>query len=122
YYQPEAWSETKKIDDVLLAALSKATGEEATFLAREFSRHRIKLGDATEKLIALADKDASLLPSLAAQLAQEDTIPANAVPLLIKAATADSIPDAGRAQAVQALTRTDSSEAWLAILSAMSKV
>jgi putative heme-binding domain-containing protein len=122
YYQPEEWSETKKISSALMTVLNSSDGDEAAFLGREFSRHRIKPGDAMTRLITLAGKDAALLPSVAAQLAQADSVPANAVPLLIQAATAATTPTDARALAAQALVKTDSADGWRAILTAMPMV
>jgi len=122
FYQPEEWSETKKIADVLKATLNSADNSEAAFLAKEFSRHRIKLNDATDKLISLAAKDASLLPIVAKQLAEADTIPANALPLLIKAASDTSAKDETLLPAVQALAKTDNIDSVNAILGVLGRI
>jgi hypothetical protein len=83
YYQPEKWEASDRIGEALVTALNKAGAEEAAALASEFGRHRIKPGDALGKLVELARKDASVLPTLARHLAQEDNIPSDAIPLLI---------------------------------------
>ncbi len=122
FYQPEEWAETKKIADVLKATLATANNDEAAFLAKAFSRHRIKLNDATTKLIALAEKDASLLPILAAQLAEADNIPAKAVPLLIKAANDAASKDDVLLASIQALAKTGGADSTNAILSALGRI
>lgn len=119
YYQAEEWGETKKIADVLKAALAKAKGEEASYLVAEFSRHKIQSDDALNTVVTLATKDASLIPAATGQLARADHIPANAIPLLIQAATAESTTDITRSQAVMALAKTDSGDAFKAILTAL---
>ena len=120
YYQPEEWTETKKITDVLKATLNSAGNEESAFLAKEFSRHRIKMNDATAKLIAIAAKVASVLPLLAKQLAESDSIPPEALPLLIKAS--GDPDDATASAAATALCKTDSREATYAILGTLSRL
>ena len=121
YYQPEPWAGSARILATLQAAVEAAGPEESAFMGRELSRHRIQSGTALRKLLALADRDASLLPSVAAQLAAEETVPAEAVTVLAKAATLDGVPDAARAQAVQALARTDKAEAWRALLAGLPR-
>ncbi len=120
FYQPEEWAETKKIADVLKATLNAASNEEAAFVAKTFALHRIKMNDATAKLIAIAAKDASVLPILAKQLSEADTIPAEALPLLMKA-SADA-DDATATAAALALCKTDSRDATYAILGTLARL
>jgi putative membrane-bound dehydrogenase-like protein len=122
FYQPEPWSETPKIAAALKAALDRADAKEAAFIGRELARHRIPAGDALAKLIARAEAEPSLLPAIAAQLAEAEDVPANAVPLLVQTATAEATADAARAQAVIALAKTAHPDAWRAILTALPRV
>jgi putative heme-binding domain-containing protein len=122
FYEPEEWSETNKIAGVLKASLNSGSNDEAAFLAKEFSRHRIKLNDATAKLLSLAEKDASLLPVLAKQLAEADTVPANALPLLLKVAADESAKEDVLLPAVSALAKTDSADAAQAILACLGRL
>ncbi len=122
FYQPAAWSETPKIAAALRAALEQASAEEAAHIGREMARHRIPVGDGLEKLIARASQDPSLLPALAAQLAQAESIPGSAVLLLAEFATSKGAIDADRAQAVIALAKSDSPNAWHAVFTAHPKV
>jgi putative membrane-bound dehydrogenase-like protein len=116
YYQPDPWNETAKIGSTLKTALDKADSKEAALIGREMALNRIPAGDAIDTLIARAEKDASLLPAIAAQLADADSVPASAVPLLARTARAQDTSDAIRAQAVIALAKTSSPDAWSAIL------
>lgn len=122
FYQPEPWGETPKIAAVLKAALDRAGSSEAALIGREMSRHRIPAGEALQTLIARAAADPTLLPAIAAQMAQAEDVPANAIPLLITVAQADDTSDAVRAQAVIALTKTISPEAWRGVLEALPRV
>jgi putative heme-binding domain-containing protein len=63
-----------------------------------------------------------LKPALAAQLAEAESIPVQAIPLLVAVATGNGSSDASRAQAVIALSHSDSAEGWKAILSSMRRV
>lgn len=122
FYQPDSWSETEQIEATLKATLDKADSREAAWIGRELSRHRIPAGAALELLVARAVTDETLLPAIAAQLAEAETVPAGAIPLLVRVATADPTSDAARAQAVMALARTADPSAWRAVLSAMPRV
>ncbi len=122
FYQPESWSETPRIAKALRATLKNADSSEAVWIGRELARHRIPTGEAIDNLIARAANDASLIPAIAAQLAQSEDVPVSAIPLLVRAARGDDSQNATRAQAVIALAKTASPEAWRTILFALPKV
>lgn len=112
YYSLVEWCETKRINEALLTALNAADAEESKFLSSEFARHRIKPGDATAKLVGLAKTDASLVPILARQFAQQnESAPPAAVPLLIALASDAKAGDTDRAQAIKALSNVDDAAA-----------
>ncbi len=87
YYQPERWAGSAAIATVLKGLLDRADGAEIGKLNEVFAVHRVSPGDSTGRLLALAEKDDTLLPSMAQQLASADEVPAAAVPLLQKALT-----------------------------------
>ena len=116
YYQPEKWAFSDRIGEALLAALNRASAEEAADMSTEFGRHRIKPGDALGKLVVLAQQNAAVLPTLARQLAQEDSIPVPAIPLLVGILRDEQAGDLSRSLAVQALVKTDSREAFEAMM------
>jgi putative heme-binding domain-containing protein len=115
YYQPEKWAQSDRIGEVLLAALNKAGAEEASLLSSEFGRHRIKPGDAIGKLIQLAEANPEVIPTLARQLAQEETIPAQAVPLLLRGLRDAQQSTFNRSMAAIALAKADDADAFLAL-------
>lgn len=123
YYQPEPWAETPKIAAALKAALAKASPEEAAFLVKEMNRNRIQSSDALERILVLAKQDAKVIPDAVAQLATADTIPADAIPLLITAANSKDLnPQSAAATLANTLTaiaNTDSAAAWTAALNAL---
>ena len=122
YYQPEPWGETERIGKVLMAALNAAPAPEAAFLGGEFSRHRINPGDAVTKLLTLAGTDESVIAPLVLQLAEAESIPANALPVLIKAANDSKQSDLVRARAVQCLVKTDSAEGFQTAFAALAQI
>ncbi len=122
FYQPEDWEQTPKIAATLRAALDHANSQEAAWIGRELSRHRIPAGDALAKLIVRAQTDSTLLPALAAQLAEADSIPSPAVSLLMTTAAQEDTGDAARAQAIIALAKTENPESWKILLPALRRV
>jgi putative heme-binding domain-containing protein len=115
YYQPEKWAQSDRIGEVLLATLNKAGAEEAARLSSEFGRHRIKPGDAIGKLIQLAASNPEVIPTLARQLSQEDTIPPQAVPLLLRVLRDSQQTTFNRSMAAIALAKADDAEAFLSL-------
>ncbi|NBV85346.1 MAG: heme-binding domain-containing protein [Verrucomicrobia bacterium] len=122
YYQPEKWAGSDKISEVLVAALNKAGAEEAAAMSSEFARHRIKPGDALGKLVALAQESPEVIPTLARQLAQEESIPEAAVPILTKALLDEKQTDFVRSLAVVALVKTDNAPAFEAMHEVLPKL
>jgi putative heme-binding domain-containing protein len=120
YYQPEPWSESQKIADAVLKTMSTLDSADTTWLGNELTRNRANLKDATRQLLALAEKDATVLPPLFRHLAESDEVPLQAIPLLVRlAVTKDTDPQL-RTDAIIALSKTDSREAFAAILEAMT--
>ena len=75
-------------------------------------RARSHLGTGEEGLGKLA-------ADAVAQLATADTIPADAIPVLVAAAKDENAKPATLAGAIAAITKTDSAEAWTAALTAL---
>ncbi len=125
YYQPEEWNETKKIAAALKAALAKAQAEEAAFLVGELTRHRIQFNDALQRILALAKTDERLIPDAVAQIATADTIPGDAVPLLVKAALSRSDDERAAptvSSAISALAKVDSADGSRASLAGLVRL
>lgn len=121
YYQPESWSESQKISDAILRTMATLDSADAAWLGNELARNRANLRDATRQLLALAADDASVLPPLFRNLADGDDIPLPAIPLLIRSAIAKETAPALRTDAIVALTKTDSREAFAAIIEGMTQ-
>lgn len=120
YYQPEKWSESDKIMASLKDALGKAQGDEAGWLASEMTRNRIEDDTATKQLITLAANDPKLRSTLIGQLAKKNDVPADAIPLLTKAATDPATAANERADAIAILTKSDNADAWHALPQALA--
>ena len=125
FFQPEEWSESKKISAALNEAMTKADAKEAVFLAGEFNRHRMEGGASLDKLLALAQKDTSVEPVLVQQLARVQTVPSSALSMLARNAKAETTDPATRAAAINALAKTtldaDTTRALLTGVAALRK-
>ncbi|MEN3940913.1 discoidin domain-containing protein [Prosthecobacter sp. SYSU 5D2] len=92
YYQPEPWSETPKIAAALKEALAKAGPEEAAFLVKEMNRNRIQSDDALQRILTLAKQDPKVIPDAVSQLAAAETIPSEAIPMLVQVVSTAGTP------------------------------
>lgn len=120
YYQPVTWEESDKILNALKSALANASPAEAAFLVQEMNRNRIEVSDALDRILALAAKDAKLIPDAIAQIAANVAIPAGGIPILLKAAHDPVSAPATLAQCVEVLAKTDDKAALPAMLAALA--
>lgn len=88
YYQPEPWEETPRILAALNGLLDAPdrSAAEAAAVAEALGRNRVRNDQGLTVLLNLAKTDADLLPTLIQQLAQQNELPAEAVPMLVAAA------------------------------------
>ncbi len=118
YYQPERWAASDRINTVLARLLDAATGDAAVALNEIFSRYRVTPGDMIGKLLALAETDVTVLPTLTEQLAASDNVPASALPVLIRAAK----PGRAQVNALYAIIKLGTPDAARAVLTALPTV
>ena len=116
YYQPETWGESSRIADALVTAIDAGGPEEAVWLGAELARNRVSIPAAMQRLVAVAESEPKVVPSLAKQLSQADELPEAAVPLLIRATADRTLDHDTRNFAITALCKVDSAEVIDAIL------
>ncbi len=121
YYQPESWAGTAKATAALRDALMTMKGGDAAFLLKELDRHKVKLDGGLDAVVAMAAKEASLIPSAVNQLAKAEAIPSAALPILVRAATDPATPADVRASALVGLARVADPSAVSASLDALSR-
>lgn len=121
YYQPEPWSETERISKAILSLLPALESADAAWLGNELARNRANIRDVTRQLLARADKDPDVLPPLLLHLAEADDVPLTALPLLIRTATTRETDPKLRTDAIIALTKTDSRDAFAAVIEGMTQ-
>ena len=89
YYQPETWSESDRIAEVLRTALDEATPQGQVTLLATMQKNRIELHDGLERIMQLATKDKELIPIAVAQLSQAQELPRGAMAVLTRAVDED---------------------------------
>lgn len=120
YYQAVAWEGTGRIAQALSQALAKAPQGEAAFLLGEMSRHKMQDDAALSQVVAMALKDAALIPVALAQVARSGRQTPEALPLLLAAAAQAETSPEDRLVAVTVLAKADSPEGAVASLRALS--
>lgn len=120
YYQPEPWSETARIAEVLHAALQTSGSAIAAALIQEMQRNRIESDDALQEMLKLAASNNELLPAAVAQLTTVADIPPAGIALVLKTAVKADASPALLSDTIGVLSKLKSAEASTAILTAMA--
>jgi putative heme-binding domain-containing protein len=122
YYQPDPWAGSATVLAALKDILAHAAGDETAFLVDEMNRNRIKSDEALKRILSLAKQDPAHIPAVTGQLASADDIPAEAVPLLIQAASMENAAANTYMQAVMALAKVNSAEGLVASFTALARI
>lgn len=122
YYQPEAWTETERINQWLRREIEGAKSEEATRLVLEINRHRIQIDNVIEHMMEMASDDALLLPPTIAKLAAASELPEGALPFLTSAVTTPKLSSETLAQAVTALLKSGQTDGLKTAFFAISRM
>ncbi|WP_372716374.1 discoidin domain-containing protein [Novipirellula sp.] len=120
YYQPTPWSETDKIAAVLKQALREASGDAAAKLITLMNRNRIESSDSLTRLVQLAKQDSKLIGQLVTQLAAVNTVPRDAVPVLVAAANRSDLSAATLADIVNLLSTVDDRDSAVSMIAALA--
>ncbi|MDF1814404.1 MAG: c-type cytochrome [Verrucomicrobiales bacterium] len=119
YYEPVTWEASEKILSTLKSVLTSAPAEEVAYLVKEMNRNRIQSNEALTKIISMAVEDDSLIPDAVGQLVSAESIPAEGVPLLLKAAASSESSPATLSQSIIALSKTDHADALQSMFTAL---
>ena len=122
YYQPETWSESKKILATLRTALAAADSKEAAYLIEAMEKNRIESDEGLERIIEIATQDSAAIPIAVAKLATAKEIPANAIPLLLAASRIEELAKQPLSQVVVALARTSHPESFEAMIRCLERL
>ncbi len=120
YYEPEPWSETPKIAEILENSLDLATPADTAILIETMNRNRIQSDAALARMVELAKSNEALLGPAIAQLATSNAVPPDGVGLLVKAAKNRDTAPAVLSNAVVSLAKLNSEATPAAMLAALS--
>ncbi len=121
YYQPEPWSESNKILEVLKHAINHAKPDDAAFLIESMQRNRIEPNDSLQRMLKLAKSNEEFLGLAIAQLASANDESTEGLELLLRAVNKEGVASfAMLSDAVVALSKRESQESPTAILKALS--
>ena len=121
YYQPTTWEQSTRILDSLNNVLEdpSTTSKENSTLVSLLGTNRIQNDRGLRRIITLAQSDSSLLPTLLAQLADKESIPTEAIPLVIQAAKNSKNPATTHSIAIRILLTLNHPEAFDALMSSL---
>jgi putative heme-binding domain-containing protein len=122
YYQAAPWAQTASVVAAVNSLVEKASPEETVKLGLELQKQGVPAGAAAAKFVAYADSEPKLLPAIASYYATADSVPANAIPVLVKMAKATTTTAADRGLVLNALVKTDSKDAWEAVIPALQSL
>lgn len=122
YYQLATWESSAAILDALNHALEAPDTPKPlrTTIVRELGRNRIQNDQGLAQIMRLAEADPSLLPTVLSQLAEKDSIPPDAVPLVLAAAHAPESTGESLGQSVRILLSIEHPDVYPALITALS--
>ena len=122
YYDPVTWELSPTILSALHDALAKAAPADAGNMIAVMGRNRIQDDGALNRILKLAQQDASHIPTAISQLVKSDDLPAEAIPLLHQSAKAASTPPEVLVQTIECLMKVQDEEAMASVLTAMARL
>ncbi|MDB6069421.1 MAG: Trehalose utilization [Verrucomicrobiales bacterium] len=120
YYQATAWEGSAGIAKTMSDVLAHAPQDEAAYLLAEMSRHKMQDDAALGQVLTMAAGNPALVPVALAQLSRSERLPAEALPILLAAATAPGTSPADRVTAITVLAKADHPEAATASLTGLA--
>ena len=107
YYQPETWSESSRISQLLRESLDKSSPTEAASLIEAMQLNRIELNDSLERLLKLAANNEQLIGPAILQMVAAKEISKEGFDLVLRAVDSSATPSAVLANAVIVLSKTN---------------
>lgn len=122
YYQLALWEKSEAILKTLNEILESPTSSKSltAHIVSQLGVNRIQNDRGLNQILKLAQNDSSLLPTVLNQLAGKDSIPPQAVPLVLNAAMDSKTPAPGLKQAVQLLLNIDHPKVFPSLMAALS--
>ena len=91
YYEMSTWEQSSHILNILRQAVSLVSNEKVGVYLAMMSQNRIEDNESLLKMVELARKDSSLIPTMASQLVDKEDIPDPALQILASSANNEKL-------------------------------
>ena len=105
YYEMTTWEQSAHILDVLRQAVGLVSNEKVGKYLEFMSQNRIEDNESLLKMVELARKDSSLVPTMASQLVDKEDIPDEAFKILASSANNEKLESKELTQIVKCLLK-----------------
>lgn len=105
YYEMDTWEESVRILSVLRNAIGMVSNEKVGNYLAIMSQNRIEDNESLLKMVELARKDSSLVPTMASQLVDKEDIPDEALKILASSANNEKLESKVLTQIVKCLLK-----------------
>ena len=105
YYEMTTWEQSSRILTTLRQAVSLVSNEKVGFYLAMMSQNRIEDNESLLKMVELARKDSSLIPTMASQLVDKEDIPDPALKILASSANNEKLESKVLTQIVKCLLK-----------------
>jgi hypothetical protein len=105
YYEMTTWEQSSRILTTLRQAVSLVSNEKVGKYLEFMSQNRIEDNESLLKMVELARKDSSLVPTMASQLVDKDDIPDEALKILASSANNEKFESKVLTQIVKCLLK-----------------
>ena len=105
YYEMTTWEQSSHILNILRQAVSLVSNEKVGVYLAMMSQNRIEDNESLLKMVELARKDSSLIPTMASQLVDKEDIPDPALQILASSANNEKLESKVLTQIVKCLLK-----------------
>ena len=105
YYEMSTWEQSSHILNILRQAVSLVSNEKVGVYLAMMSQNRIEDNESLLKMVELARKDSSLIPTMASQLVDKEDIPDPALKILASSANNEKLESKVLTQIVKCLLK-----------------
>ena len=119
YYETSTWEQSSRILNILRQAVSLVSNQKVGSYLAIMSQNRIEDNDSLLKMVQLAQKDPSLIPTMASQLVDKEDIPDAALKILASSANNQKLESKVLTQIVKCLLKPANPEFVSPIIDAL---
>ena len=124
YYQLALWEKSEIILNALNTLWNHLQSPKAltTEIVSQLGKNRVQNDRGLNQIIKLAQNDSSLLPTVLGQLADKENVPAQAIPLILSAASNPKTRGTSLQQSVNLLMKFDHPQVYPSLMKALDSL